>query len=453
MGIFKVSNFASAFLPAIIETDDPQNIQQYDMFNLVKPKTVFDVISRLYPTEYDPFNAIPNGYYKEFGYYIGLFNIIDLSALYDNKIAKNVWEVGRKKILALPYVTSPDGIFSVTKSLWRAPLYFTSTYWTRQLIGADKANAQGFNGEGVTTIVIDTGGTKFNRQTPQLQKHTAMYGNDVDSIGHGEWCASCIAGRTVTDDTFTALERRPVVCEGIAQACNIVEIKALDYVEGSGTDAELIRALSLALQYGADVISCSWGGSENIKSPEEDPFYKPLQTLVDNDVIPVFAAGNSGPQPMTLGSPGWLPQALTVGSYNAVDNSQVSSFGPAGEVSNFSSRGPTPWGDIKPDTVAPGAIIDSGITGWMMGSYTGIVHPFQAIAGTSMATPHIAGLVTLMRQAHRQLLGLTLTVNEVKEILKSSGIQKTNDYGWGPLTWDLYTNYLSTQYGVTLTST
>jgi len=41
----------------------------------------------------------------------------------------------------------------------------------------------------------------------------------------------------------------------------------------------------------------------------------------------------------------------------------------------------------------------------------------------------------------------------VKEILKSSGIQKTNDYGWGPLTWDLYTNYLSTQYGVTLTST
>jgi serine protease AprX len=335
-------------------------------------------------------------------------------------------------------------------TLWRAPLYFTSTYWTKQLIGADKANRQGFNGEGVTTIVIDTGGTQFNRQTPQLQKHTAVYGNDVDSIGHGEWCASCIAGRTVTDDLFTVMQGKPVVCEGIAQACNIVEVKALDYVEGAGTDAELIRALYMSLQLGADIISCSWGGQENASNPEEDPYYKPIQTLVQASVIPVFAAGNSGPNPSTLSSPGWLPQVLTVGSYNAVDNSQVSSFGPAGEVSNFSSRGPTPWGDIKPDTVGPGAIIDSGITGWMMGSYTGVVHPFQAIAGTSMATPHIAGLVTLMRQAHRQLLGKVLTVDEVKEVLKSSGIEKTNDYGWGPLTWDLYLSYLETTYGLKL---
>ena len=86
----------------------------------------------------------------------------------------------------------------------------------------------------------------------------------------------------------------------------------------------------------------------------------------------------------------------------------------------------------------------------MMGSYTGVVHPFQAMAGTSMATPHIAGLVTLMRQAHRQLLGKVLTVDEVKEVLKSSGIEKTNDYGWGPLTWDLYLNYLETTYGLKL---
>jgi len=450
MGVFRVSDFASSLLPVIIETDDPTNVQQYDMFHLVKPKTIFDVLSRLYPNEQEPYNSIPGGYYKEFGYYVGLFNVIDLAALYDSKIAKNVWEVKRKRILSLPYVTNPAGIFQVSKSLWRAPLYFTSTYWTKQLIGADKANRQGFNGEGVTTIVIDTGGTQFNRQTPQLQKHTAVYGNDVDSIGHGEWCASCIAGKTVTDDLFTVMQGKPVVCEGIAQACNIVEVKALDYVEGAGTDAELLRALYMSLQLGADIISCSWGGQENASSPEEDPYYKPIQTLVQASIIPVFAAGNSGPNPSTLSSPGWLPQVLTVGSYNAVDNSQVSSFGPAGEVSNFSSRGPTPWGDVKPDTVGPGAIIDSGITGWMMGSYTGVVHPFQAIAGTSMATPHIAGLVTLMRQAHRQLLGKVLTVDEVKEVLKSSGIEKTNDYGWGPLTWDLYLSYLETTYGLKL---
>ena len=156
MGVFRVSDFASPLLPVIIETDDPTNVQQYDMFHLVKPKTIFDVLSRLYPNEQEPYNSIPSGYYKEFGYYVGLFNVIDLAALYDSKIAKNVWEVKRKRILSLPYVTNPAGIFQVSKSLWRAPLYFTSTYWTKQLIGADKANRQGFKGEGVTTIVIDT---------------------------------------------------------------------------------------------------------------------------------------------------------------------------------------------------------------------------------------------------------------------------------------------------------
>jgi hypothetical protein len=78
MGVFRVSDFASSLLPVIIETDDPTNVQQYDMFQLVKPKTIFDVLSRLYPSEHEPHNAIPGGYYKEFGYYVGLFNIIDI---------------------------------------------------------------------------------------------------------------------------------------------------------------------------------------------------------------------------------------------------------------------------------------------------------------------------------------------------------------------------------------
>ena len=67
MGVFRVSDFSSALLPVIIETDDPTNVQQYDMFHLVKPKTIFDVLSRLYPTEQEPYNSIPGGYYKEFG--------------------------------------------------------------------------------------------------------------------------------------------------------------------------------------------------------------------------------------------------------------------------------------------------------------------------------------------------------------------------------------------------
>ncbi len=101
---------------------------------------------------------------------------------------------------------------------------------------------------------------------------------------------------------------------------------------------------------------------------------------------------------------------------------------------------------------APGAIIDSGVSPFsqMALSYTNRPHSAQALAGTSMSTPQAAGMGTLMRQAHQKLLGKTLTNTEIKQMLAALGLPKTNDYGWGPLTWSLYREWLSTQYGVTL---
>ena len=67
-----------------------------------------------------------------------------------------------------------------------------------------------------------------------------------------------------------------------------------------------------------------------------------------------------------------------------------------------------------------------------------------------MATPIVAGLVTLMRQAHKKLLGKVLTVDEVKQMLSTFGHEKSNVDGWGAITWDMYEQWLSTQYGVSL---
>ncbi|MEM4746397.1 MAG: S8 family serine peptidase, partial [Metallosphaera sp.] len=325
---YKVSNPVGAAIPAIVETTDQENVKQYDLFNIVKPKNILDALSGLFPTINDPFNALPNGYLSRFNQYIGLFGPIDLASLYDSKIVTKVWEVKTKTILQFPYVTNQNGIFTVQKSSWKAPMNFTSTYWTRQLIGADVANSMGFTGQGITTTVIDTGGTQLNKQTPRLKKYTVVDLNYSDTIGHGEWCASCIGGQMAVDDTFSALQGKQVVCQGMAPACNLQEIKALDYVIGTGTDAQLLHALNKAIDIGSDVISCSWGGSETASQPQDDPYYNALQALVNNNVIPVFAAGNSGPNPGTVASPGWLPQALTVGAYNAVDNSQINAFGP-----------------------------------------------------------------------------------------------------------------------------
>ena len=452
--MLRIRNIVSPLIPAIVETSDHENVRQYDLFHLVKPASLVQQLLAIYPNPYDPLNAMPSAYLKDFGLYLGIFSGPDLEFLHDSGIASNVWESGFKRISAFPYVTDENGIFTVQRSSWKGPLTFTSTYWVKKLVGADVANSKGFSGQGVRVAVVDTGGTT-SLQTYRARRYTAVDQNYADDIGHGAWCISAAVGSRAVDHTFTQLEHKPVVCEGMAPLADGIAIKALDYVVGTGTDAQLLHALHMAYTLGADVVSCSWGGSASgLQQPQDSVFYKPTKIMVDSGQVVVFAAGNSGPKANTIDDPGDLPDVLTVGAYNAVDNSSKSAFGLAGMVAGFSSRGPTNWGAVKPDIVMPGAIIDSAIQGWMSGSYTGIVHPYQSIAGSSMSTPIAAGLIACMRQAHKKLTGETLTVPEIKSMMSLVGAaawnitQKSNNYGWGPLTWDIYEAWLKEKYGV-----
>jgi subtilisin family serine protease len=180
-----------------------------------------------------------------------------------------------------------------------------------------------------------------------------------------------------------------------------------------------------------------------VDSQEEDPFYPVMKKLIESGVVPVVAAGNEGPEPGTIGTPGWLEDALTVGAYDPI----------TGEVAKYSSRGPTRDGRVKPDVVAPGGGypdhgIDSAIVNLLDRAGDGVPNRYSPIQGTSMATPHVAGLVALMVQAHRELLGRDLGVDEVKRMMEALGHSKNNDAGWGAITWQLYEQWLETQYGV-----
>lgn len=331
------------------------------------------------------------------------------------------------------------------------PLNFTSTGWTRRLLGADVANAAGYSGQGVKACVVDTGG-HAHPQTRRAGFLTAIPGVQVDLISHGQWCLAALGGVRYQDGAFSAAVGAPVVCEGMAPLCGLLAIKALDFVVGTAPTSILLSALEAALGQGTDVLSLSWGSAVSSQTPQGDPFYPAMQALDAAGVLVFAAAGNSGPGPGTLDSPGALPQPVTVGAYNAVANSFNSMFGPAGEVCEFSSRGPTPWGTTKPDCVAPGAIIDSGVSpiSQMAVSYTQRPHAAQAIAGTSMATPHAAGMGVLMRQAHRELLGKVLTGEEVKAMLQAVNGAPNSESGSGILSWATYRTWLSTQYGVSI---
>jgi subtilisin family serine protease len=128
--------------------------------------------------------------------------------------------------------------------------------------------------------------------------------------------------------------------------------------------------------------SNSWG------STISDPFYNEvIDTWNAAGIIPIFANGNSGPNCNTTGSPA---------DYNVI---AVGSTNNAGALSTFSSKGPSlaEWnaGDIRPHISAPGTDIYSSY-------YLGPTS-YYTMSGTSMACPHIAGVVALMFQVDPEL--------------------------------------------------
>jgi subtilisin family serine protease len=391
----------------------------------------------------------------EFNMHAAVLDAVTITNLAQNPAVAAIYEDRPVSISQAFPPAPPSATYSVKvpsssgKSV--TELYFTSTATTRQLLGADVANAAGFSGQGVTACVVDTGG-HAHPQTVRSGFQTAIPGNYVDVCSHGQWCLSALGGTLFQDKVFSREVGVPIYCEGMAPSCGLLAVKGLDFVIGTAPTSILLSALAMALNAKPDVVSLSWGSPATGSTPESDPFY-PAMEAFDNAGILVFAAaGNAGPGAGTLDSPGALPQPITVGAWNAVTNTFNSMFGEAGSMCNFSSRGPSPWGTIKPDVVAPGAIIDSGVSAFsqMALSYTNQPHEANSIAGTSMATPQAAGMGVLMRQAHQKLLGKVLTNTEVKQMMTALGTAKSNDFGWGPLTWSTYVEWLSTQYGVTI---
>ncbi|MFV2019621.1 S8 family serine peptidase [Micromonospora sp. LOL_023] len=149
------------------------------------------------------------------------------------------------------------------------------------------------------------------------------------------------------------------------------------------------------------VLTNSWG-CPAIEGCDLDSLRPAAEALAAAGLMMVAAAGNTGPFCDSVDDPpAPYSDVLTIG---AVDSDR--------RVTDFSSRGPTPDGETKPDLVAPGASVLSAMPG---GGYA-------ALDGTSMAAPHVAGVVALMWSANSALIG---DVDRTTEILRQTAGRAT----------------------------
>jgi subtilisin family serine protease len=130
-----------------------------------------------------------------------------------------------------------------------------------------------------------------------------------------------------------------------------------------------------------DVVNNSWGGGRG------DTWYQAtINAWISAGIFPMFSAGNSGPGCNTANSPGDNLPAYAVGAYDINNN-----------IAGFSSRGSSgvSGSEIKPNIAAPGVSVRSSVNG---GGYANF-------SGTSMASPHAAGVVALAWSAEPALRG------------------------------------------------
>lgn len=164
---------------------------------------------------------------------------------------------------------------------------------------------------------------------------------------------------------------------GVCWNVQLMLLQVLRY--GGGSTSDIIRAMDFATQNGADIINMSLGGSGG---EDGDLFYQSIERARDAGVLVVVAAGNSGHDNDRYPS---FPA-----NYNVSNIVSVAATDPSGEITSFSQ-----YGRNCVEIGAPGIYTVSAR------SRIGGQHAYYSIAGTSMASPHVAGVAALMKQENQ----------------------------------------------------
>ena len=271
-----------------------------------------------------------------------------------------------------------------------------------------------------------------------------------DGLGHGTHVAGSILGDGALSEEYqgypTNDNNYDHAIAGMAPNAHIVvqEIFTDNGIACGLMNSDLTTILMDAYNDSARIHSNSWGGNQD--SYDQQASDADNVTWLHKDYIVLFAAGNSGPNSQTLGSPGTAKNVITVGASENYRPNYGDMADNLNEMADFSSRGPADDGRIKPDVAAPGTWILSTRSSIMQKDISWGRWPWDAngdgvddycfMGGTSMATPITAGTVTLIRQFFRVHESITPSSALVKATVINGAVDMgygypSNDQGWG----------------------
>ena len=254
------------------------------------------------------------------------------------------------------------------------------------------------NGDGVNAYVIDTGilTTHWEYRGRASTIYDAYEGEGTDCNGHGTHVAGIIGGRTF----------------GVAKRVRLFSVRVLN-CQGTGTWSDVINGVNFVTWHHAQSAQQGYPAVANMSLGGENN--RAVDAAVRNSirarVTYVVAAGN-GNSDVGSFSPADVAEAITVGATNQFDYR-----------AEFSNYGPTL------DLFAPGVDITS--------AWIGNDLMIATASGTSMASPHVAGVVALYLQSHRSAspaeVRSALVGNSTSGVVINSGQESPNRL--------LFTNY------------
>jgi len=251
-----------------------------------------------------------------------------------------------------------------------------------------------------------------------------------DCDGHGTHTVGTMVGRSAAGDTVGVAPdaqwiAAKTICSGNSVSNHIAAFQwAMNPDGNAGTITDMPAAINNSWYEPSTVNECN-GEFRNLFNAVEAA-----------GIAIVFSAGNSGPNASTITMPKNInTDEVNVLAVGAIDGAQWLN-GSSNPIASFSSRGPSTCGGtgsllIKPEVSAPGVNVRS--------SYGSGDNSYSNLDGTSMAAPHVAGAVALLKSAFPSLTGhqIKMALYETARDLGAAG--EDNNYGRGLI--DVYAAY------------